>query len=102
SALRVDRPLTDRQDLTAGLEVARDSIDRNIVRLDDSPDARTSGGVFLQHQWHLGSERRVHLISGVREDAAEGFGAALSPRMALVAEPTGDLMLRASWSRAWR
>lgn len=100
-ALRADRTLTDSQDLTVGLETAYDSIHRDIVRLAGAPSSRASDGVYVQHQWHPGL-RRLHLISGVRSDRAEGLGEASSPRLALVAEPTDTLVLRTSWSRAFR
>ena len=102
TAFRMDYSLTDRQDLTAGLEAARDAIERDIVHIADAPDSRTSAGVFVQHQWHLGSARRLHLITGVRQDTSEGFGASTSPRVALVSEPSDRLMVRGSWSRAYR
>src|SRR5262249_20740763 len=100
-ALRADRTLTDRQDLIAGVEAARDSIDRDIVRIPGAPSQRDGGGLFVQHEIRCGGSL-LHLISGVRVDAAEGLGVVTSPRVALVAEPTGDLVVRASWGRAFR
>ena len=104
---RADRTLTDRQDLTFGFEASRDSVQRRIVRLDlvdpAAPvDTRVgSGGVYLQHQWHLG-DRRLHLITGARWDTMEDLGGKTSPRLALVAEPSATFTVRGSWSRAYR
>jgi outer membrane receptor protein involved in Fe transport len=100
-SLRADRTLTDRQDLIAGIEAARDSIDRPIVRLPGSPSSRDGGGLFVQHEIRFAGSR-FHLISGVRVDAAEGLGVVTSPRLAFVAEATDSLVLRASLGRAFR
>ncbi len=100
-SLRADRTLTERQDLIFGVEAARDSVDRDIVRLAGAPTGRRSAGLYVQHEWRFG-RRPIHLISGVREDDAEGLGSATSPRIALVAEPRSDLVIRGSWSRAFR
>jgi outer membrane receptor protein involved in Fe transport len=101
AALRVDHDLTDRQQINFGVEAARDTIDRDIVRLASAPSSRSSNGVYLQHQWRFGA-RPFHLLTGVRQDRAQGLGKAASPRLALVVEPSADLTLRASWSRAFR
>lgn len=104
---RADRTLTDHQDLTFGFEASRDSVRRRIVRLDlvdtGAPvDPRVAGGgVYVQHQWHLG-DRRLHLITGARYDTLESLGGRTSPRLALVAEPSSSLTVRGSWSRAYR
>jgi len=100
-ALRVDRTLTDRQDLSFGIEGARDRIDRDIVRLPGSPADRDSGGLFVQHEIRFGA-RPLHLITGLRVDAAQGFSTVASPRVALVAEAAKDVVLRGSWGRAYR
>ncbi|MBI4241136.1 MAG: TonB-dependent receptor [Candidatus Rokubacteria bacterium] len=100
-ALRADRTLTDRQDFTFGLEAARDSIDRRIVKLDGAPSDRALAGVYVQHQWHFGN-RKLHVMSGLRRDWAEGLGDVVSPRLAFVAEPKDNVIVRASWSRAFR
>ena len=100
-ALRADRVLTDRQDLTIGVEAARDSVDRPIVRLPGAPSVLDNSGAFLQHQWHL-FDRSLHVLSGVRIDSAQRLGRVTSPRAALVYEPAGDVALHASWSRAFR
>jgi outer membrane receptor protein involved in Fe transport len=100
-ALRADRALTDRQDLTAGAETALDTVRRDIVRQDDAPPELYSGGLYVQHQLHL-RQRRLHLVSGVRLDSAERLGLATSPRVAVVLEPNPDWVVRGSWSRAFR
>lgn len=100
-AARADRTLTDSQDLNLGVEAALDTIRRRIVRIDDSPSDLGSAGLFAQHQWHLRG-RSLHLLTGLRYDEAEALEPALSPRLALVSEPTEDVVLRASWSRAFR
>jgi outer membrane receptor protein involved in Fe transport len=100
-ALHADRTLTDSQDLAFGFEAARDSISRNIVKLPAAPSLRAGGGLYVQHGWHL-IGRRMHVLSGLRLDAAEDLGVATSPRLALVAEPRANLLLRASWTRASR
>ena len=100
-ALRVDRTLTDRQDLTVGLEAAHDSVHRDIVKLATAPSGLDSGGAYVQHQWHF-RQRSIHLLSGVRRDYSEFLGGSTSPRIALALQPTEDLFLRASLSRAFR
>ncbi|HKY34104.1 MAG TPA: TonB-dependent receptor [Candidatus Polarisedimenticolia bacterium] len=100
-ALRADRLLTDTQDLTFGFEAMQDSFQRDIVVVDEVEKHLGSGGVFVQHQWHF-KGRRMHLISGLRHDRAEGLGGATSPRLAFVAEAGEDLVVRGSWSRAFR
>src|SRR3989442_2554806 len=47
-------------------------------------------------------DRSLHVLSGVRFDSAQRLGRVTSPRAALVYEPTGDVALHASWSRAFR
>lgn len=100
-ALRADRTLTDRQDLTAGFEAAHDSVERDIVKLAGAPSGLDSGGVFFQHQAHF-RNRSLHILTGVRHDYGEFLGGATSPRFALVAEPREDLVLRTSVARAFR
>jgi outer membrane receptor protein involved in Fe transport len=100
-ALRTDTTLTDHQDLTAGFEAARDEVSRDIVVQPGSPSTRSSGGVYAQHQLHVAGGK-FHLLSGVRADAAEGFGPAYSPRIAAVIEPDSDWSVHVSWSRAYR
>jgi len=101
AAVRADQTLTSHQDLTFGVEAARDSVDREIVRLPGSPTIRFSNGLFIQHEWRFGSTP-LHLITGVRHDEAQGLGSATSPRIALVAEVAPDLVVRGSWTRAYR
>ncbi|MGH9869899.1 MAG: TonB-dependent receptor plug domain-containing protein [Candidatus Polarisedimenticolia bacterium] len=100
-ALRADRLLTDAQDLNMGFELMQDSFNRDIVVVDETDDHLTSGGAWLQHQWHF-RDRTMHLISGVRYDRAEGFEGAASPRLAFVAQATPGVVLRGSWARAFR
>jgi outer membrane cobalamin receptor len=101
AALRTDTTLTDRQDLTAGFEAARDEVARDIVKQAGAPGTRYSGGAYAQHQWHA-AEGVFHLLSGLRLDAAEGFEPALSPRIAAVIEPNANWNVHVSWSRAYR
>ncbi|HEV8337031.1 MAG TPA: TonB-dependent receptor [Candidatus Polarisedimenticolia bacterium] len=100
-AFRADRTLTDHQDLNVGLEASHDSVHRDIVKIAGAPAGLDSGGVFVQHQWHF-RDRSLHLLSGLRRDYAEFLGGATSPRFALVAEPTENLILRGSLARAFR
>ncbi|HET9481707.1 MAG TPA: TonB-dependent receptor, partial [Candidatus Polarisedimenticolia bacterium] len=100
-ALRADRTITDRQDITFGFEAMHDTVRRDIVRAPGAPRDLTGGGVYLQHQWHL-MDRRLHILSGVRHDQSERLTGATSPRLALVAEVTDDLILRGSAARAYR
>jgi len=101
TALRADRTLTDRQDLTFGFDAMEDYVSRDIVKVADSPSSLTSGGLYVQHQWHF-LNRSIHVLSGLRYDSSEGLTGATSPRLAFVAQPMEDLSLRASWSRAYR
>ena len=100
-SLHADRTITDSQDLTFGFEANQDSVRRDIVEVPDAPSRLSSGGVYLQHQWHL-FDRSLHILSGVRHDQAEDLTGATSPRLAIVAEPNENLVFRASWSRAYR
>lgn len=100
-ATRADRTLTDTQDLTLGMEAMQDSVRRDIVEIPGSPTTLTSGGVYVQHQWHF-MNRSLHLLTGLRHDQSEGLTGATSPRLALVAEASDDLVFRASWARAYR
>lgn len=101
AALRTDTTLTDHQDLTAGVEGARDEVERDIVKQAGVPETRISGGAYAQHQWHSNGGV-FHLLSGLRLDAAEGFSPAWSPRIAAVVEPSSDWSIHVSWSRAYR
>jgi outer membrane receptor protein involved in Fe transport len=101
ASFRADRTLADSQDLNVGLVASHDTVDRDIVKIEGSPSTMDSSGVFLQHQLHM-RRGTVHLISGIRSDSIYDHGSAVSPRIALVAEPTDDVTLRASWSRAYR
>lgn len=100
-ALRGDRTLTDRQDLIFGVEASRDTITREIVRLSSAPEQRDAGGLYVQHEIRFG-RRPFHVISGLRVDSSEGLGSVTSPRVALVAEATRNLVFRASYGRAYR
>jgi len=100
-SMRADFTLSDHQDLSAGVEVSRDSIDRPIVKLDGSPSRRDASGLFVQHEIRFAGTP-LHLISGVRVDSSEGLGTVTSPRVALVADVTADLVVRGSWGRAYR
>lgn len=99
-ALRADRPLTDRQDLSAGFEALDDRIDRDVLVQEGADGSMSSGGAYLQHQWRLPA--RLKLLSGIRLDRAENLGSVGSPRIALVSEPTPWLLVRASAARAYR
>jgi outer membrane receptor for ferrienterochelin and colicin len=101
ASVRADRTLSDHQDLNFGLVASHDTVDRDIVKLPGSPSELASGGVFLQHQLHLYGGR-LHLLTGIRGDYAEDLGTVASPRFALVTEPSENVSLRASWSRAYR
>jgi outer membrane receptor protein involved in Fe transport len=100
-SLRADTTLTDSQDLSFGLVAAHDSVERDIVKIDGAPENLGSGGGYVQYGLHL-AEGRLHLLAGVRGDYAEGLGSVASPRFALVGDPTENLTLRTSWSRAYR
>jgi outer membrane receptor protein involved in Fe transport len=76
-------------------------VERDIVRQDDAPSDLYSGGLYVQHQLHL-REQRMHLVSGLRLDSAEDLGLAVSPRVAVVVEPSSAWVVRGSWSRAFR
>jgi outer membrane receptor for ferrienterochelin and colicins len=99
--LRADRLLTPRQDLTLGVEVASDHIERDVVKLAGAPDALLSGSFYAEHQLHL-RRRSLHLLSGARVDTVEDLGSSLSPRLALGVAPLPQWQLRASVSRAYR
>lgn len=99
-ALRADRALTDRQDLSAGFEALSDRIERDVVVQPGADTTMGSGGVYLQHQWRLPA--RLKLLSGIRLDRAENLGSVGSPRIALVSEPTPWLLVRGSAARAYR
>ncbi|HET6373121.1 MAG TPA: TonB-dependent receptor [Candidatus Polarisedimenticolia bacterium] len=100
-SLRLDRTLTDAQDLVFGVEGARDSVERDIVKIDEAPVSLDSGGAFVQHQWRF-QDGSMHLLSGMRLDGSERLGWALSPRLTLVDELGENIIVRASLARAFR
>lgn len=99
--LRADRVVSAQQDVNFGMELAFDRIDRQVVELPGSPEEQRVLGLYTQHQWHS-KKQRLHLLSGFRLDSLERLGSVLSPRIALVAQPSDSVMLRASVARAYR
>jgi outer membrane receptor for ferrienterochelin and colicins len=86
---QVQAALTDAHLLTAGAGYITESVDADRVEGD-----RTGGFVFVQDEWTATSW--LDLVPSARLDAHSDYATRISPKLAALVRPVGDLRLRAS------
>ncbi len=102
-SMRMDRSLGRNNEISFGVEASLARVERDVVRLPDAPEQLGGAGFFFQNQFRTKGDR-LRVISGIRFDYAEEVRGqeAISPRVAVVWQPSDRTRLRGSVARAFR
>lgn len=103
--VRVNFKGIQNNDILLGVETRFVDRGAHASELSDDPlkiDTYTKVAAYIQDQISLANDK-VRIIGGLRyDDKTDFFDRKVSPRIALVVNPTEPLVLRAGWSTAFR